>query len=486
MRSAVAIAACALSGWAAGACSAQAHPVARPFIVRTTSAATARSVARAEARRGVPITQRFTHVFTGFSARLTPAQLQQLRSSRSVRRVDVDRIVRVVQEERRASSTGLWGLDRIDQRGLPLNGRIVTPGQGQGVSVYVLDTGIRVDQTQFAGRVSTGHAVVGNDHGNGDCNGHGTSVAGVIGGEITGVAPQVTLVPVRILGCTAVGLSSSLIAGLDWVVQDHQVGVPAVANISMYGPRLGPVNDAIAATVSDGVVVSVAAGNDGANACDGSPASAPDAITSGATTPGDVLAEWSGWGECVDMLAPGDRVLTAAPAPTGLVTAGGTSIASAFTSGGAAITFGLNPFMTPADVAGVLEATATPNAIAGLAPGTPNRLLYVGVPFDPSSVPAVVAPPGPRVFSGVTVRFQRAPHMRASLGRYVVNGRTTHAGQLTLTVAGRRVDRRRVGAGAFSYRTRVANRTSVVRLVVRPFDPSLTTSSLRVRVRFPA
>ena len=458
----------------------------RPFIVVTTSPATARSLARAEARRGVRITQRFTRVLTGFSARLSPTELQRLRRSPAVRRVDLDRIVRVVQVERRASATGLWGLDRIDQRSLPLDGRIVTPGQGQGVSVYVLDTGIRLDQTQFAGRVSAGHAVVGNDHGNGDCNGHGTSVAGVIGGEITGVAPQVTLVPVRILGCTAVGLTSSLIAGLDWVVQDHQPGVPAVANISMYGPRMTPVNDAIAATAADGVVVSVAAGNDGANACDGSPASAPDAITSAATTPGDAMAEWSGWGECVDMLAPGDRVLTAAPAPTGLVTAGGTSIASAFTSGAAAITAGLNPFMTPPEVATTLEAAATPNAITGLAAGTPNRLLYVGVPFDPSAVPATVTPPGPRVFSRVTVRFERAPHMRASRGRYVVNGRTTRGGQLTLTVAGRRVDRRAVGAGAFSYRTRVANRISVVRLVVRPIDPALTTSSLRVRVRFPA
>ena len=468
------------------ACAMGAIPVSRPFIVVTTSPATARSLARAEARRGVRITQRFSRVLTGFSARLSPSELKRVRASPTVRRVDLDRIVHVVQEERRASATGLWGLDRIDQPSLPLDGRIFTPGQGQGVSVYVLDTGIRVDQTQFAGRVSTGHAVVGNDHGNGDCNGHGTAVAGVIGGEITGVAPQVTLVPVRILGCTAVGLSSSLIAGLDWVVQDHQAGVPAVANLSIYGPRMVPVNDAIAAAVADGVVVSVAAGNDGTNACDGSPSSAPDAITSGATTPDDHMPEWSGWGTCVELLAPGDRVLTAAPAPTGLVTAGGTSIAAAFTSGAAAITLGLNPFMTPADVVGVLESTATPNAISGLAPGTPNRLLYVGVPFDPSSVPAVVAPPGPRVFSRVTVRFERAPHMRASLGRYVVNGRTTRGGQLTLTVAGRRVDRRPVRAGAFSYRTRVANRNSVVRLVVRPIDPGLTTSSLRVRVRFPA
>jgi subtilisin family serine protease len=458
----------------------------RSFIVTATTQSAARSLARTERRRGVQITQQYRNVLAGFSARLTQADVRRLRAQSSVRRVDVDRLLSTVQVERRASATGLWGLDRIDQRGLPLDGRIVTAGQGQGVAVYVLDTGIRFDQTQFAGRISTGHAVVGNDHGNGDCNGHGTSVAGVIGGEITGVAPQVTLVPVRILGCSATGYSSSLIAGLDWIVQDHEEGVPAVANISMYGPRMDPVNAAIARTVADGVVVSTAAGNDGANACDGSPASAPDAITSGATTPSDTMAEWSGWGECVDLLAPGDRVLTAAPAPTGLVTAGGTSIAAAFTSGAAAIQLGLSPFMTPADVAVALGSTATPNAIRGLAPGTPNRLLYIGVPLDPASTPAAVAPPGPEVFSGVTVSFRRAAHTRASLGRYTVAGRTTHGGQLTLTVAGRAIDLRPVGAGRFAYRTRVGNRISVVRLVVRPFDRTLTTSSLRVRVRFPA
>ena len=483
---ALALAAGALLLGATAAHGAAAAVPARPYVVVTRSAASAQSLARAEARRGVRVTQRFTNVLTGFSARLSQAEVRRLRDQASVRRVDVDRVIQVVQAERRASATGLWGLDRIDQRGLPLDGRIVTPGQGQGVAVYVLDTGIRLDQVQFAGRIAAGHAVVGNDHGNGDCNGHGTQVAGVIGGEITGVAPQVTLVPVRILGCAGTGLSSSLIAGLDWIVRDHQDGVPAVANISMYGPRMDPVNTAIASAVADGVVVSVASGNDGGNACDGSPSSAPEAISTAATTPDDAMAEWSGWGECVDMLAPGDRVLTAAPAPSGLVTAGGTSIAAAFTSGAAAITLGLSPFMTPADVRTTLEATATPNVITGLGVGTPNRLLYVGVPFDPSPVPAAVTPPGPRVFSRVAITFRRAPHTRASVGRYGVSGRTLHGGQLTLTVAGRLVDRRPVGAGAFAYRTRLANRISVVRLVVRPFDRALTTSSVRVRVRFPA
>ena len=459
---------------------------ARPYIVTARTSADAASLARTARARGISVTHVYRRVLPGFSARLTQDDVRRLRRDGTVVRVDADRAITPVQVERRASATGLWGLDRIDQRHLPLDGRIVTAGQGQGVAVYVIDSGIRADQVQFAGRMASGYAAVGNGEGAGDCNGHGTAVAGVIGGEITGVAPQVTLVPVRVLGCQATGLASSLIAGLDWMVGDHQQGVPAVANISMYGPGLPPLDRAVAASVADGVVVSVAAGNDGGQACDGSPAASPDAITTAATTPDDTVAPWSGWGPCVDISAPGSNVLTAAVAtPTGLATAGGTSIASAFTAGAAAILLGLDPWLTPAAVRGQLEALATANVLTGLAPGTPNRLLYIGVPLAPGEQVAVAAPPGPRVLTGVTVAFRRAADGDSPVGRYQVRGRSTRAGQLTLTVAGRLVDRRRIVAGPFAYRTRIARRISVVRLVIHPASIALTTSSVRVKVRFP-
>lgn len=227
------------------------------------------------------------------------------------------------------------------------------------------------------------------------------------------------------------------------------------------------------------------AGNDGNNACDGSPASAPDAITTAATTPEDAQEVWSGWGTCVNMLVPGEAITTTQAAPVGLATVGGTSIAAAFTSGAAAIEFGLSPFLSASGVVGQLEANATPNAISGLLPGTPNRLLYVGTPLDPSAQQASVAPAGTYVLRQISVSFRRAAHTRASLGRYTVNGRTREASQITLTVAGRSVDRRHVPANAFSYRTRITNRISVVRLVVRPVNRAFSTSSIRVRVRFP-
>jgi hypothetical protein len=140
----------------------------------------------------------------------------------------------------------------------------------------------------------------------------------------------------------------------------------------------------------------------------------------------------------------------------------------------------------PSDVVGLLQASATPNVISGLLPGTPNRLLYVGTPVDPSAQQASIAPPGTNVLRQISVSFRRAANTRASIGRYTVNGRTRYASQITLTVAGRSADRRNVRAGPFSYRSRITNRISIVRLVVRPVNRAFSTSSVRVRVRFPA
>jgi len=464
----------------------QATTIARPYVVVTSSASTARALARNERAGGMRVRHVFTRVINGFSARLDEASVARLRRNRAVRQVNLDRLVKGSVELARTTTTGLWGLDRIDQRDLPLDGRINTADTGQGTAVYVIDTGIRGDQAQFGNRLAAGYSVLSGGPASGvDCNGHGTYVASVIAGATSGVAPDATLIPVITVGCTGVGLASDLIAGLDWVVADHQEGVPAVANISLYGPLFQPLNDAVDRTVADGVVVVVAAGNEANLACDNSPSSATSAITAAASEPSDALAPWSGWGDCVDLVAPGDQVLVGVSnPPTGAgEVVKGTSIGAAFTSGAAAVVLGLNSQLGAAGAIAELINTATPNVLTGLPPGTPNRLLYIGNPLVPTGVPASVAPPGQRELQGVQVTFQPASQSGGRFGRYRVRGSSAYRGRLTLTIAGRSIDRRRVAAGSFRYQTRVGRRISSVRLVVRPADTSLTSSSVRVRVR---
>ena len=464
----------------------KAKTIARPFVVVASSDAAARTLARQERARGARVTHVYQHVLPGFSARLDDASVSRLRSNRAVRRVNLDRIVKGSVEITRSTTTGLWGLDRIDQRDLPLDGRINTAGRGQGTAVYVVDTGIRSDQAQFGNRVAAGYSVLSGSPGNGtDCNGHGTYVASVIGGASSGVAPEATLIPVTTVGCAGVGLASDLIAGLDWVVADHQDGVPAVANISLYGPLFQPLNDAVDRTVADGVVVVVAAGNEANVACDHSPSSARSAITTAASEPDDAFAPWSGWGDCVDIVAPGDQVLVGVSNPPSGVgeVVKGTSIGAAFTSGAAAVVLGLNSQLGAEGAAAELINTATPNVLTGLPPGTPNRLLYIGNPLAPLGIPASIAVPGQPILQGVQVTFQPADQRGARFGRYRVRGSSAYRGRLTLTIAGRSIDRRRVAVGIFRYQTRIGRRISSVRLVVRPADTSLSSSSVRVKVR---
>ena len=464
----------------------QAARIARPFVVVASSDAAARTLARQERARGARVTHVYQHVLPGFSARLDEASVSRLRSNRAVRRVNLDRLVRGSVEIASATTTGLWGLDRIEHRDLPLDYRVNIAGRGQGVAVYVVDTGIRSDQTQFGSRVAAGYSVLSGGPGLGtDCNGHGTYVASVIGGESSGAAPGATLIPVTTVGCTGAGLASDLIAGLDWVVADHQNGAPAVANISLYGPLFQPLNDAVDRTVADGVVVVTAAGNEADVACDHSPSSARSAITAAASEPNDAFAPWSGWGDCVDIVAPGDQVLAnVSNSPTGAAElVGGTSIGAAFTSGAAAAVLALNPQLGAEGAIAELINAATSNVLTGLPAGTPNRLLYIGTPFTSTFIPATAGEPGQPVLQGVQVTFRPGGERGSRFGRYQVRGSSAYRGRLTLTIAGRSIDRRRVAPGSFRYLTRVGRRISSVRLVVRPADTSLTSSSVRVRVR---
>ena len=459
------------------------------YVVRVQTFPANRRIVGTERARGTPIVRVYRHVFPGFSGLLTRADRRRIARYPAVVGIARDRPVVLAQAEvRTATGTGLWGLDRIDQRSLPLDGRIITPSIGSGARVYVVDSGIRSAQEGFANRILPGISLVGDGGGTQDCNGHGTRVAGVIAGQVTGVAPGALLVPVRVIDCAGNGTSADVIAGLDWVVGHHAAGQPAVANVSLVGPINALVNAAILGVTGDGVTVTTAAGNQAQDACAASPASAPSAITVAAMTQDDAQAPFSGFGPCVSLFAPGDSVLTTATTGTRrtgnqLVFAGGTSISSAFAAGAAAVELSQFPFLSAAQVKDHLIASATAGALTGVTPGTPNRLLYVGT----NSPPPVLAPPpvipASRVMSGLRAQFRVLRPARPRVGRYRLTGSTRLAGAFTVTRAGRLLVRRRVSAGTFAVGTRAAWRIGVLRFQLIPDDPTLPVASAMVRVR---
>jgi subtilisin family serine protease len=270
-----------------------------------------------------------------------------------------------------------WGLDRVDQRGLPLDDRFVRTADGAGVTVYVVDTGVRPTHAEFAGRVAPGYSAIDDGNGSSDCHGHGTHTAGVIAGSNYGVAPAALIVPVRVLDCEGLGSTSEVIAGIDWLIAHHTGTTPAVANMSLGGPRSAALDMAVARGVADGITFVVAAGNSNVDACTVSPAGEPDAITVGATDSADARWSSSNFGSCVDVFAPGVAIVSAGhtnDAATRVLT--GTSVASPHVAGVAASALGRNPTLTPSAVAALIVSTATKDAITNPGSGSANRLLY--------------------------------------------------------------------------------------------------------------
>ena len=321
------------------------------------------------------VQREFHSVLRGFAASLDGSALTAVRRDPQVAFVEPDQVVHATATEPDAT----WGLDRIDQPRLPLDGSYVYSRSGAGVNAYVIDTGIRAGHTDFGGRVSGGFTAVSDGYGTGDCNGHGTHVAGTVGSATYGVAKAVRLIPVRVLDCQGGGTDSGVIAGIDWVSANRVL--PAVANMSLGGGTSAALDAAVQRSMAAGVTYAVAAGNSGQSACSSSPARVAAAITVGATQADDSVASFSNWGSCVDLFAPGvDITSTWNTSDTATNTISGTSMAAPHVTGAAALYLEGHPAATPAEVSTALVNGATPSVLGLVPTGSPDELLYARVP----------------------------------------------------------------------------------------------------------
>jgi subtilisin family serine protease len=275
-----------------------------------------------------------------------------------------------------ATQTGAtWGLDRIDQRNRPLSTTYNYTTTGSGVNVYVIDTGIRRTHNDFGGRAFVGFDVIGDGRNSNDCNGHGTHVAGTIGGTTWGVAKSVRLFAVRVLNCSGSGSTSGVISGVNWVTGNHIK--PAVANMSLGGGASTSLDTAVNNSINAGVTYAVAAGNSNANAANFSPARVAAAITVGSSTSGDVRSSFSNFGSVVDVFAPGSTIRSAwYTSNSATATLSGTSMASPHVAGVAARVLQSTPGASPATVRNTIVNAATVGVLSGIPSGTGNRLLF--------------------------------------------------------------------------------------------------------------
>ncbi|WP_374537520.1 S8 family peptidase [Micromonospora aurantiaca (nom. illeg.)] len=312
----------------------------------------------------------WSSALTGYSAKMTPAQARRLAADPAVAYVEQDRVMTT-----QGTQTGAtWGLDRIDQRNLPLNSTFTYPNTASNVRAYIIDTGIRTTHSDFGGRATWGTNTV--DTNNTDCNGHGTHVAGTVGGTRYGVAKGVRLVAVKVLNCSGSGTTAGVISGVNWVTSNAVK--PAVANMSLGGGASTTLDNAVANSINSGITYALAAGNSSANACNSSPARVASAITVGSTTSTDARSSFSNYGSCVDIFAPGSSITSAwRTSDTATNTISGTSMASPHVAGAAALVLSANTSYTPAQVASYLTSNATTGKVTSPGSGSPNRLLFV-------------------------------------------------------------------------------------------------------------
>jgi subtilisin family serine protease len=311
----------------------------------------------------------YQHALNGFAVEMSPEDAEALSQDFRVKYVEEDGVVTLDATQ----SNPPWGLDRIDQRNLPLNAIYTFNWTGSGVRAYVIDTGIRTTHTQFGGRASNVFDAFGGS--GADCNGHGTHVSGTIGGSTYGVAKSAMLRGVRVLDCNGSGSNSGVIAGVDWVTNNHIN--PAVANMSLGGGASSALDTAVNNLANSGVPIAVAAGNSNTDACTSSPARAANAITVGSITQSGARSSFSNFGVCLDIFAPGSSILSSySTSDTATATLSGTSMASPHVAGVAALYKQFSPGASASTTRNAIVNGSTTGVVTSAGSGSPNRLLY--------------------------------------------------------------------------------------------------------------
>ncbi|WP_217255122.1 S8 family peptidase [Streptomyces sp. AC602_WCS936] len=354
-------------------------------VARADVPASAKALAK---RHAGSLRHTYTAALRGFAVRMSEAEAKELAADPSVARVEADGIAYAVDTQTDPPS---WGLDRIDQRDRPVDSRYTYSTKASNVTAYIVDTGIRMSHRDFGGRAVSGYDFIDDDRDASDCQGHGTHVAGTVGGAAHGVAKGVELVGVRVLNCQGTSGSTwgPVLAGIDWVTKNAVQ--PAVANMSIGGGRTQSVNDAVAASIASGVTWVVAAGNNNADSCQYSPSSTPSAITVGATSANDARStgwsngQGSNYGSCLDLFAPGNAIVSTSNAgDSASQSMSGTSMAAPHAAGAAALLLSANPTWSPAQVRDRMVADATSGRISDARAGSPNKLLHTGAGTPPT------------------------------------------------------------------------------------------------------
>ena len=353
-----------------------ATPVTGSYIVvlkdgTAASSAVGSASATLARRYGGTVTTNYGSALHGFAAHLSATQARRLAADPAVAYVEQDAVVSLDATQTNAT----WGLDRVDQRSLPLNGTYVFNTTASNVDAYIIDTGIRTTHVDFGGRAHKVFDSVGDGQNGNDCNGHGTHVAGTVGGNTFGIAKGVQLFAVRVLNCSGSGTTSGVIAGINFVTSNHSG--PSVANMSLGGGISTSLDNAVANSIASGVTYAIAAGNSNTSACNSSPARVAAAITVAATDINDNRASFSNFGSCVDIFAPGVSITSDwRTSDTATNTISGTSMATPHVTGAAALYLATHTSASPATVRNALVNGATVGVVRNPGSGSPNRLLF--------------------------------------------------------------------------------------------------------------